>query len=519
MSRANLAGLAGLVALALAAGCGGHDHDHAGGGHDHGHDDGDDARPSVVFTRWSAVHELFVEHPALVVGQPSPMAAHVTRLAGHDPLTEGPLTVELRQADGTTVTVTADAPVRAGIYTPAPVPTAPGPCTLVFRAAGDELAVDACVVHAAGAALPDEDEEPAGRISFLKEQSWLTDLATEPVDAHPLTPTLRATGELRAMAGREARITATAHGRLELAKTPPVLGMTVTAGQVLATIAPALDDATPRVALDADARAARAELAAAEAQLARSQRLLDAGAIPARQLEEARTRVELARARLAATSGRLGAYDASASGKGGAGRFAVRAPIAGTLVAIDATAGQTVEHGAPLFTVVDLDRVWLHVDVFEPDLARIARATTATFRVDGYDELFAIAPPDGRVVTIGQLVDERTRTVPVIFELTNPERKLRIGSFATVFIATGAPYEALAIPDAAIVQDAGRPVAYVQVGGESFERRVLELGARSAGRVEVKSGLAAGERVVVRGAYDVKLAASGGAVPEHGHAH
>jgi cobalt-zinc-cadmium efflux system membrane fusion protein len=62
-------------------------------------------------------------------------------------------------------------------------------------------------------------------------------------------------------------------------------------------------------------------------------------------------------------------------------------------------------------------------------------------------------------------------------------------------------------------------VAYVQVGGESYERRVLALGARSGGWVEVVAGLAAGEHVVIRGAYDIKLAAAGGAVPEHGHAH
>ena len=197
----------------------------------------------------------------------------------------------------------------------------------------------------------------------------------------------------------------------------------------------------------------------------------------------------------------------------------MRSPIAGSLVAIHAVSGQSVEDGELLFTVVDPSRIWLHADVFEPDIAKAAQATGATFRVDGYDEVFEIAPPDGRVVTIGQLVDEKTRTVPLIFELANPDRKLRIGSFATVFIAVGAPVEVLAIPESAIVRDAGRPVAYVQVEGESFERRVLQLGIRAGGWVEVRAGLAAGERIVVAGAYDVKLAAAGGAVPEHGHAH
>ena len=67
--------------------------------------------------------------------------------------------------------------------------------------------------------------------------------------------------------------------------------------------------------------------------------------------------------------------------------------------------------------------------------------------------------------------------------------------------------------------DSGREVVYVQAEGESFERRVVTVGIRSGGWTEITSGLAAGEHVVTRGAYAVKLAAAGGAVPAHGHAH
>jgi RND family efflux transporter MFP subunit len=491
-------------------------------GHGHHASDHDDEASSISVTRWSAIHELFVEYPALVVGQPAEMAAHLTRLDGHDPVATGALTVTLRQADGTAVTATAEAPARPGIFTPAPTPTLAGACTLEVRRAGppdDVFRIDECVVYAAATAVPSTPEEPAGRISFRKEQAWTTDLATAIVARRPMTPTLRVTGELRAMAGREARVTATAHGRLQLPTPPPVLGAAVSKGQLLATIVPTLDGSSSRVTLAAEARVARAELATAESDLARSERLWAAKTIAERQVLEARGRVEVARARLSAAQGRLGQFDAGASGRGGAGAFQVRSAIAGSLVAIHAASGQSVEDGELLFTVVDRARLWLHADIFEPDIGKVTQATGATFRVDGYDELFTIEPPHGRVVTIGQLVDEKTRTVPLVFEFDNPEGKLRIGSFATVFVATGPPVDSLAIPESAIVRDAGRPVAYVQVTGESFERRVLELGVRSGGWVTVTAGLAAGERLVVRGAYDVKLAAAGGAVPSHGHAH
>jgi multidrug efflux pump subunit AcrA (membrane-fusion protein) len=60
---------------------------------------------------------------------------------------------------------------------------------------------------------------------------------------------------------------------------------------------------------------------------------------------------------------------------------------------------------------------------------------------------------------------------------------------------------------------------FVQVEGEAFERRVVRIGARDRGFVEVSTGVSPGEHVVSRGAWSVKLAASSGAIPAHGHSH
>ncbi len=83
----------------------------------------------------------------------------------------------------------------------------------------------------------------------------------------------------------------------------------------------------------------------------------------------------------------------------------------------------------------------------------------------------------------------------------------------------GAAASGTAIPESAIVEDGGRPVAFVQTGGESFERRPLRLGNRAAGVVHVLEGIEPGERVVHRGAYLVRLAAMSSSVPAHGHVH
>ena len=95
--------------------------------------------------------------------------------------------------------------------------------------------------------------------------------------------------------------------------------------------------------------------------------------------------------------------------------------------------------------------------------------------------------------------------MPLILEVQNDQSQLRIGLHGNLSMPTGEKSRGLAIPESAIVDDKGVAVAFVQKEGETFERRELELGIKSEGYAEVKSGLKAGERVVSKGAYRVHL--------------
>jgi RND family efflux transporter MFP subunit len=198
----------------------------------------------------------------------------------------------------------------------------------------------------------------------------------------------------------------------------------------------------------------------------------------------------------------------------------LRSTVTGTLGAIGATPGTFVEQGRELFHVVDLDRLWLEVQVPEADVGRIGKPTGAWFEVEGFEQPFEVAPErGGRVIGFGGVIDPQTRTAQLVFELPNAERDLRVGMFARVHVLTGAPVKALAVPASAIVDDGSEPVVFVEISGERFERRPVQLGLRDRGRVQVLAGLAPGERVVSRGAYQVRLAAASGAIPQHGHVH
>jgi membrane fusion protein, heavy metal efflux system len=109
--------------------------------------------------------------------------------------------------------------------------------------------------------------------------------------------------------------------------------------------------------------------------------------------------------------------------------------------------------------------------------------------------------------------------VPIVFELDDPPPAVAIGQAVTLRLITPSA-EGVSIPRAALVDDAGQPIVFVQVGGESFERRPVRVGSpREGGYVHIAAGLEPGERIVTRGAHLVRLAALSPQTPGHGHVH
>ena len=519
--------------LALAVGCKNHGHSHGDEGH--GHDDhgghGDSYHPTESVTIWTDKAELFMEWDALTVGRESRFLAHITDMTDPEAfkaVAAGTVTITLAVEGQKPRAFQVEEPARLGIFIPAVTPKQPGPCKLTValssKATSETFQVEPCVVHpdevsAKKAAAP--EPEAGSEIGFLKEQQWPIAFATKQARVADLTPSTSINAKIKAVPGREAKLTASTGGRLVLSLPAPTLGSPVKKGQVLARIQPTVGAAGNLGALRADVTAAQAEARAAEAARARLERLVASDSVPKRRLEEAKAALEVANAKLQAARTRLSAYQASAGGssRATAGAFRITSPIDGTLVEQNVTEGETVSVGSHLFTVIDLDRVWVEGRVFEPDVPTFEGAQNAWFTVDGRDTVFEIGGDTGRLVTIGHVLDPKSRTVPVVYEVKNPDKKLRIGQFARLSVAIGAPTLALVIPEAALLQDGNQTIVFVHKSGEAFERRVVSLGGRSRGHAEVKSGVKANERVVTVGAYDVKLAASAGGAPAHGHAH
>lgn len=525
MMRAALILVAGA---ALAAGC------HKEDGHAHPHGAKAPAppeRPTLSVTVYQSGLELFMEYPALVVGQPSPLIAHFTDARnpnGFKPLEQGTVTSVLRYEDGSEHRFVADTLLRTGIFKPVVTPPKAGKATLTLTLEGPQAqgTVEAgpVMVYADEPTALREVQEPEGTeatVGFLKEQQWKTEYATVPAVSRVLEGGVRANGELQPVAGQAAEISAPVAGRIASADTVPSIGMQVKKGGLLVRLQPTGSVATTDAAsIELEVQRARAELELARKEEARAGELLAARAIPEKQVDAAKTQVRLGEARLQAAEQQRALFSSVQSGSANTGRtFDLRSPIDGVVAFARVTPGAVVEAGARLLSVVNTERLWLQANVYEMDAAKVHNASGASFEVAGIDQELVVDATNGRRVAIGAVVDPLTRTVPVIFELARPDPRLKPGMFAKVTVFTGETLRGVAIPESAIVDESGKPTVFVLEGGESFFKRQVKLGIRSRGFAQVLSGVKEGERVVSRGAYDIRLATASGAIPEHGHQH
>lgn len=199
----------------------------------------------------------------------------------------------------------------------------------------------------------------------------------------------------------------------------------------------------------------------------------------------------------------------------------LKAPVAGTVVSQVGTAvGEYVSAERTLFTILDARTVFLEAKVPEASARRLSDAKGASYELPSERGNFRpILAGGGRLVFSGLQVDAATRTLPLVYEMPNAQAQLRVGESVTLYVETASATNALAVPDSAIVEEDGQFVAFVQLAGETFDKRTLKLGIRDGNWVQVRVGLSAGERVVTKGAYAIRLSSVSSVIPAHGHAH
>lgn len=342
------------------------------------------------------------------------------------------------------------------------------------------------------------------------ERSMLRDLrvTTREAESRPAGDLVTALGELRPNEEAYAEIGTSIAARVSRVLAAP--GDHVSAGQALVELESAEVGRTRGARTSASARVVLARQTAE-----RRRGLATDQIVPQRELEAAEAELAQASADQRALQQSLAAVGAA---RGAGSRFVLTSPIAGTVIDRSALRGRMVDANDQLFIVGDLGRLWLVVHAFERDALRMRTGSTA--RVS-----FAALPgqaASGEVTRIGSRVDPTSRTIDVRIEIDNPSGVLRPGMSATALVPAGDAAETVVtVPVEAIQRQLEGWCVFVPRAEEGvFELRPVGRGRDLGSEVEIVSGLRAGERVVVDGAFLLKAEADkarGGGEGEHHH--
>ena len=358
----------------------------------------------------------------------------------------------------------------------------------------------ACLTACPG---PSERRRSAGEPPLTEIWLWQDQLTAAKVVIEPLAP--QPVGGLVVTSGRVtfddlkvAHVMSPVTGRVMSIEAQP--GERVKQGDTLAVIeSPDVGSAF------SDLQKAHADFTSAEKEYQRQKELFDIHAGSQRDMEAAqgnyaKTRAELDRSKKKAqllSGGR---------GGGGSQSYTLRAPIAGEVVARNVNPGAEVQGqysggSVELFTIGELDTVWIMADVFEMDLGRVKQGTGCLVRVVAYPKRTFAGVADW----VSDTLDPATRTAKVRCKLDNPERLLKPEMYATAALAVDRQ-RALALPRSAILHLGDQTMIFVELGKAPdgrvrFERRPVSISEEMGGDyLPVIRGLTAGERIVTQGA-------------------
>lgn len=353
-----------------------------------------------------------------------------------------------------------------------------------MKRAHRDAAVIAAIIAIAGGCSKSEEDSPRGRRGQRLE--YPVDVA--PLEVRQVRYTVSAPGTIEAF--QQVQITARVPGAVD--RVSFVEGQVVKAGDVLLVI----ENERYRIAVaQAQATLARAQATqrAAEAAL---QRRLNAqkdspGLVPGEEIEQKQTAVDTAKAdvesaRQALHVAQLNLRESSA-----------RAPIAGIVQTRTVQQGQYLQPGAVLATILQREPLLLRFQVTELDAPRLKPGMEATLALKGSARQFT-----AKLTLVGGAADPATRMVPITAQLDATEHQywLRPGAFCVVTIPIGEARQGIVVPSLAVAPTERGNVVYVVDDKQIAHARTVQLGMRTAdGGVELRSGVQAGDLMVVRG--------------------
>ncbi len=308
-----------------------------------------------------------------------------------------------------------------------------------------------------------------------------------------ISPVVHVTGVLEFDEQRIAAVGSRISGRVRQVKV--IEGTRVEPGDVLATM-----ESAELGKAQAEIFSVKARAQYADTDKKRKKQLLSEGIASQRAVELALQESSVTDAELRAAKQRVQALG-GAVGDGALGLMSLTSPISGDVVKVHVFRGQAVEPSYTAFTIADRSTLWVRLAVFEGEVTNI--------RVGDQVEISTQVTPDdvltGTVTYISSVLDPTTRSAEVRVIVPNETGRLRVGQAVNARIRpSAASKRALAVPRNTIVQVDGKPTVFVAIDATGVVPRPVELGVQGADLVEITSGIAEGDRIVIEGVFALK---------------
>ncbi len=308
---------------------------------------------------------------------------------------------------------------------------------------------------------------------------------------HPLLEPL--VGKISYNESVTSRISSPVAGRV--IAIPLALGAQVQTGSILLEL-----DSPDVAAAEADYAKARADLTLADKSLNRQRELYAGKVTSQKDLERAQDDFNLTRSDVQRAQDRLKNLHIS-PGKSD-GRFALRSPVPGVVVERNVNPGMEVrpDYNTPLFVVSNIKKLTLLMEVFEVNIGKIRLGQKLSVSVPAYPgELFPAT-----VQYIGQVLDEKSRTIQVRCDLPNADSRLLPGMYATIIVNSNPGDLAIMIPLTAVFTEGDADFVFIALDGNHYQQRPVEIGLRLKDKAVVTGGLKPGEQLVTEGALTLR---------------
>ena len=338
-------------------------------------------------------------------------------------------------------------------------------------------------------------------IIFTKAQAARTEFEVREIQPGTFHQVIKTTGQILSAPGDESVIVATNNGVVSYADHDLTVGSPVQEGEPVFYIA-------SKHLGDGDYyERTRAAYEQAKAEYERAQKLIGDKIISQKEFESIVLAYQEAKI----------AFDAI-SGKNSPQGVGVNTPLGGYIKSINVKDGEYVTAGQAIATVSQNRRLVLRADVSEKHYAALRNITTANFKTPYDNQVYELKELSGRLLSAGKSATDNTFFIPVTFEFDN-RGDIIPGSFVEVYLISTPMENVISLPLTALTNEMGYFYVYRQLDEEGYQKQEVQVGASNGKEIQILNGVHPGDRIVTKGAYQVKMASASAAIPGHTHEH